>query len=94
MIIVFKCLYNIYKKDGGHHENIHFSYFDNGIGVDLSAFGGSFKHMGLAGIENRVISLEGRVELKSALQKGFHVDIYIPITPVQKGDYDGNIIGG
>ncbi|MEH7335967.1 PAS domain S-box protein [Neobacillus drentensis] len=74
-------------------ETIHFSYGDNGVGMDLSGFGGSFKHMGIAGIENRVLSLEGKVELYSAPQQGFQVDIYIPTTMLQKGDYNGNTIG-
>lgn len=74
-------------------EQIHFSYADNGVGIDLSEFNGSFKHMGIAGIENRVLSLEGEVEINSALQAGFHVDIFIPTTTKQKGDYYGNIIG-
>jgi signal transduction histidine kinase len=73
-------------------DTIHFSYADNGIGMDLSGFGGSFKHMGIAGIENRVLSLEGKVELYSGPQQGFQVDIYIPTTMQQKGDYYGNII--
>jgi two-component system, NarL family, sensor histidine kinase ComP len=77
----------------GNEEHIHFSYSDNGVGMDLSVFEGSFKHMGIAGIENRVLSLEGDVEIKSAPQEGFHVDITIPTTTQQKGDHYGNIIG-
>jgi two-component system sensor histidine kinase ComP len=75
-------------------ESLHFFYRDNGIGMDLSAFEGSFQHMGIAGIKNRVLSLEGEVLIKSAPHKGFQVDIYIPITTRQKGDNYGNIIGG
>jgi len=75
-------------------DYIHFSYGDNGVGIDLTSFGGSFKHMGLAGIENRVLSLEGKVEFHSAPQEGFHMDITIPTITTQKGDHYGNIIGG
>lgn len=81
----------IVLSDNGEH--IHFSYIDNGIGMDLSSSQRSFKHMGLAGIENRVVSLGGKLEIKSAPQKGVHVNIYIPPTNEQKGDFDGNIIG-
>ncbi|WP_241254534.1 PAS domain S-box protein [Brevibacillus sp. SYP-B805] len=59
-------------------DHISFSYSDNGVGMDLSAFEGSFQHMGIAGIEKRVLSLEGEVELKSAPQQGFHVNIHFP----------------
>ncbi|EIJ79960.1 PAS/PAC sensor signal transduction histidine kinase [Bacillus methanolicus PB1] len=77
----------------GYEEHIHFSYSDNGVGMDLSVFEGSFKHMGIAGIKNRVLSLEGEVEIKSAPQEGFHVNIIVPTTTPQKGDHYGNIIG-
>ncbi|WP_248927571.1 PAS domain S-box protein [Paenibacillus hamazuiensis] len=62
----------------GSGEQIHFSYSDNGVGMDLSAFEGSFQHMGIAGIEKRVQSLEGTVEIWSAPQQGFHVTIRLP----------------
>lgn len=75
-------------------DYIHFSYADNGVGMDLTSFGGSFKHMGLAGIENRVLSLEGKVEVHSAPHEGFYLDITIPTITMQKGDHYGNIIGG
>ncbi|WP_034670928.1 PAS domain S-box protein [Ectobacillus panaciterrae] len=77
----------------GNQEQIHYSYKDNGIGVDLSSFEGAFKHMGLAGITNRVLSLDGKIDITSAPNEGFQVDIYIPTTIQQKGDYYGNIIG-
>ncbi|WP_284638088.1 sensor histidine kinase [Paenibacillus silviterrae] len=60
-------------------DHIYFSYSDDGVGVDLSAFTGSFQNMGIAGLEKRVISMEGKVEFHSAPQQGFHVDITIPI---------------
>jgi two-component system, NarL family, sensor histidine kinase ComP len=77
-----------------NQDNIQFSYKDNGVGMDLSYTEGSFKHMGLAGIENRVLSLDGDVKIHSAPGKGVQVDIYIPTTTMQKGDYYGNIISG
>ncbi|MFP5111759.1 PAS domain S-box protein [Bacillaceae bacterium C204] len=77
-----------------NRDDTHFSYADNGVGMDLTSFGGSFKHMGLAGIENRVLSLEGKVEVHSAPHEGFHMDITIPTITMQKGDHYGNIIGG
>lgn len=75
------------------NEKIHFSYKDNGVGMDLTIFEDSFKHMGIAGIKNRVLSLEGEVDIISAPQEGLQVDIYIPITMKQKGERYGNIIG-
>ncbi|WP_066308750.1 PAS domain S-box protein [Bacillus sp. FJAT-29814] len=76
-----------------HGETIHFSYKDNGVGMDLSQSEASFKHMGLAGIQNRVVSLDGEAKIKSAPKQGVQVDILIPTT-MQKGDYYGNLIGG
>lgn len=62
----------------GGKDHILFSYSDDGVGIDLSAFEGSFQHMGIAGIEKRVLSLEGEVEFHSAPQRGFHVTIHFP----------------
>ncbi|WP_338452766.1 PAS domain S-box protein [Niallia oryzisoli] len=77
-----------------HKEHFHFSYMDDGVGVDLSTLKeGTFKHMGIAGIENRVLSLDGEVELYSAPQEGLQMGIYIPYSKKQKGDYYGNIVG-
>jgi two-component system sensor histidine kinase ComP len=77
----------------GGKDQIYFSYSDDGVGMDLSAFEGSFQHMGIAGIEKRVLSLEGEVELKSAPQKGFHVTISLPTNTQLKGERYGNLIG-
>lgn len=59
-------------------DEVRFTYSDNGVGMDLSAFEGSFQHMGIAGIEKRVLSLDGKVELNSAPNAGFHVKLRIP----------------
>ncbi|WP_019119506.1 PAS domain S-box protein [Brevibacillus massiliensis] len=64
----------------GTKDQLSFSYSDDGIGMDLSALAGSFQHMGIAGIEKRVLSLEGRVEFHSAPGQGFHVAIQFPHT--------------
>ncbi|WP_416826241.1 PAS domain S-box protein [Ectobacillus polymachus] len=75
-------------------DHFYFSYMDDGVGVDLSDLKeGTFKHMGIAGIENRVLSLDGKMELYSAPQEGLQVDIYIPYSKKQKGDNYGNIVG-
>jgi len=63
-------------EDGG--DAIRFRYDDDGVGVQLSRLEGSFQHMGLAGIEKRVLSLEGEVDFDSAPKMGFHVTIRIP----------------
>jgi PAS domain S-box-containing protein len=58
--------------------HICFSYSDDGVGMDLASLEGSFQHMGIAGIENRVLSLEGNVQFHSAPGQGFHVTIQFP----------------
>jgi signal transduction histidine kinase len=65
------------KSENGQ---VHFSYSDDGVGTDLSGLEGSFQNMGIAGIEKRVLSLEGNVELKSAPGLGFHVTVSLPAT--------------
>ncbi|WP_307290454.1 PAS domain S-box protein [Bacillus sp. SORGH_AS_0510] len=80
-------------KLASNQEKVYFSYDDNGVGVDLSGMEGSFKHMGIAGIENRVLSLDGEISVHSATGQGFHVNITLPTTTKQKGDYYGNIVG-
>lgn len=74
-------------------DSIYFAYSDDGVGIDLSVFEGSFQHMGIAGIEKRVLSLEGEVELKSAPNEGFYVNICFPKNPQLKGERYGNLIG-
>jgi len=59
-------------------NGLAFAYADDGVGMDLTGYEGSFRHMGLAGIEKRVLSLEGRVAFRSAPRQGFRVDIRIP----------------
>lgn len=61
-------------------DEIVFQYADDGVGLDLSAFGGSFQHMGLAGIEKRVMSLEGTIAFDSAPRRGFRVKVRFPKT--------------
>lgn len=69
----------------GTDEQLFFTYADDGVGMDMSAYEGSIQHMGLAGIEKRVLSLEGRVELQSALNAGFCVRIRFPIQSSERG---------
>jgi two-component system, NarL family, sensor histidine kinase ComP len=61
-----------------HSDYIHFAYDDDGVGMDMSLFAGSFQHMGIAGVEKRVLSLGGQVEFHSAPQQGFHVTLQFP----------------
>lgn len=77
----------------GCPDRIEFTYSDDGVGMDLTAFENSFQHMGTAGIEKRVLSLEGEVELKSAPRQGFHVRITLPTNTQLKGERYGNLIG-
>ncbi len=62
----------------GGQDQVRFTYSDDGVGMELSAFEGSFQHMGMAGIEKRVLSLEGEVAFRSAPREGFHVTIQLP----------------
>ncbi|WP_235941721.1 sensor histidine kinase [Paenibacillus puerhi] len=57
---------------------VHFTYSDDGVGMDFNVFDGSFQHMGLAGMEKRVISLEGTIEFQSAPQQGVQVTVSFP----------------
>ncbi|MBP1932991.1 PAS domain S-box protein [Ammoniphilus resinae] len=68
-------------------NEVHFIYSDDGVGMDQSLLKGSFQHMGIAGIEKRVLSLEGKVEFHTAPGQGFHVTIQFP-----RGEKDGNLI--
>ncbi|WJH32657.1 ATP-binding protein [Paenibacillus sp. CC-CFT747] len=67
-------------------EQISFHYSDNGIGVHLSRLEGSFQHMGIAGIEKRVLSMEGKVDFQSAPGKGFHAALRFPKHPTERGE--------
>ncbi|MFC0211821.1 PAS domain S-box protein [Paenibacillus chartarius] len=62
----------------GAGDRIRFMYTDDGVGMDLSALEGSFAHMGMAGIEKRVMSLEGTVTFRSAPGEGLQVRIELP----------------
>jgi two-component system, NarL family, sensor histidine kinase ComP len=59
-------------------DGVYFTYSDDGVGTQLSKLEGSFQHMGIAGIEKRVLSLEGEVEIQSAPREGFRVFIRFP----------------
>ncbi|RKP49858.1 PAS domain S-box protein [Cohnella endophytica] len=63
-------------EDGGDH--IRFRYADDGVGIDLAGLESSYQHMGIAGIEKRVLSLEGEVDVQSAPGQGFHVTVTFP----------------
>ncbi|TLS51591.1 PAS domain S-box protein [Paenibacillus antri] len=59
-------------------DGLVFAYADDGVGMEWTSYEDSFQHMGLAGIEKRVLSLGGRVAFRSAPREGFHVDIRFP----------------
>ncbi len=63
-------------EDAG--DRIMFRYSDDGVGVELAKLEGSFQHMGIAGIEKRVLSLEGDVDIRTAPREGFHVVLKFP----------------
>jgi signal transduction histidine kinase len=59
-------------------DGLCFTYSDDGVGMDMSAYENSFQHMGISGIEKRVLSLDGEMSIRTALKEGFHVRICIP----------------
>jgi two-component system, NarL family, sensor histidine kinase ComP len=73
--------------------NIHFSYSDDGVGIDLTTLAGSFQHMGISGMEKRVLSLGGEMKMKSSPNTGFHVYMNIPQNTEHTGERYGNLIG-
>ncbi|GIO14782.1 hypothetical protein J19TS2_43370 [Cohnella xylanilytica] len=66
-------------------DRIGFRYEDDGVGVDLAGLGGSYSHMGISGIEKRVLSLEGEVDVQSAPGRGFRVAVAVPKQTMEKG---------
>ncbi|WP_123042017.1 PAS domain-containing sensor histidine kinase [Cohnella candidum] len=78
------------SSDGGR---VYFSYSDDGVGIDLTTLSGSFQHMGISGMEKRVLSLGGEMKLRSSPKAGFHVQISIPENTDFKGDTYGHFVG-
>jgi signal transduction histidine kinase len=68
------------------NRGVYFSYSDDGVGIDLASFESSFQHMGITGIEKRVLSLGGEVRFNSSPGQGFHVNLSIPKNMERKGD--------
>jgi two-component system, NarL family, sensor histidine kinase ComP len=66
---------------GSNNESIYLNYRDNGVGMDLSLLQPSFQHMGLSGVKERVLSLEGEIHFHSTVGEGLEVSICIPVTP-------------
>ncbi|PYI57261.1 PAS domain S-box protein [Paenibacillus flagellatus] len=84
-----KVTMSLSSRDG----RLLFAYADDGVGMDVAAYEGSFAHMGLAGIEKRVLSLEGEMRLDSAPGHGFRVEISLPIVSQSKGERYGHFAG-
>ncbi|HSH18903.1 MAG TPA: PAS domain-containing protein, partial [Draconibacterium sp.] len=61
-------------------ENIiHFTYFDNGVGFDLSDVEKNSKGLGLMNIQHRIRLINGSIVIESAHGKGVKVQIEIPV---------------
>ena len=69
-------------EDAG--ECVRFRYSDDGVGVERAKLASSFQHMGIAGIEKRVLSLEGDVDVSTAPNEGFHVTLTFPKQTVER----------
>jgi two-component system sensor histidine kinase ComP len=83
------------------NEKIFLFYQDNGIGMNLGDVLHSFKHIGLAGIKERVSSLEGETYFCSSPGQGLKVSISIPRFRTESKDeekgkgerHDSSIVG-
>lgn len=60
-------------------ETVQLGYQDNGEGMILGKLKSSFTHMGLWGIQERIVSLEGTMHLESEPGKGFSLELQIPL---------------
>ncbi|RAI94661.1 two-component system sensor histidine kinase ComP [Paenibacillus pabuli] len=58
---------------------LHYTYSDNGVGMEWSVAEDSFSHMGISGIKERVRSFEGSFDWHSQLGKGLFAVIRLPI---------------
>ncbi len=56
-------------------EGLILTYLDNGIGICMSELNDSFKTMGIYGIKERVRCMGGEIEIESAPNNGFKVQI-------------------
>lgn len=77
----------------GTADVVSFVYSDDGVGMDLSTYESSFQHMGLAGMEKRVLSLEGKVAFASSPGQGFQAVIQVPTNSHRTGERYGHFIG-
>jgi signal transduction histidine kinase len=62
-----------FKKDD---KALNIQYSDNGVGHDLKA---KQKSNGLLNVENRILSINGRVKFESEKGKGFKAKLKIPV---------------
>ncbi|MEC2078613.1 sensor histidine kinase, partial [Metabacillus fastidiosus] len=62
------------------NEKLHIDYRDNGKGFDLGIFNKqtNHTHMGLSGLKERILSLNGEVDFISAEGQGLQVHITLP----------------
>ncbi|MCX6280093.1 MAG: PAS domain S-box protein [Bacteroidetes bacterium] len=65
-----------YEKE---NRRINLSYIDNGIGFDLTETVQTSKGLGLLNIEQRIKILMGTLKFETAVGKGIHVYIDIPV---------------
>jgi signal transduction histidine kinase len=60
-------------------SELQLNIIDDGVGVDLSKLNANVKSYGIHNIQERVSSLNGKVEIESKPEKGFKFHITIPI---------------
>jgi len=85
--IVQELLANATKHSGASEVRISLSsypgriqleYEDNGVGMDLSEMGDSFKSMGIYGMKERVRSMNGTIQFHSSPNRGLSIYISVP----------------
>jgi signal transduction histidine kinase len=71
----------------GSEEEITIQVSDCGPGFDTSQFYDTGDHLGLAGMRDRVESLGGRFEIRSALGKGTLLRVSLPLSSITDSDW-------
>ncbi|TKC20107.1 PAS domain-containing sensor histidine kinase [Robertmurraya kyonggiensis] len=71
-----KLFFNITLID----DKLNLEYYDDGRGFDVEKLTPSFTNMGLSGMRERILSLNGNIDIISRLGRGLQVRMQIPIS--------------
>ncbi|MBN1184719.1 MAG: sensor histidine kinase [Bacteroidales bacterium] len=61
------------------NDEITIKYSDDGIGVDLDSLDSKTPGMGMSNMVSRIKSIQGKIEIKSSLNRGFSAYIKCPV---------------